>query len=890
MPGRSSLRATMVAALLTTAIGAVPAQAAPTITADRVEVRGGGAAPATLTVTRDPLGVTIRDASGRMILASTAPDTGGPQPVAAAADPQPLGANPLVPTQTRYAPVVFTVGAKARTEYPGGPWESNTLTGTEAGVRFAATRVTEAVADGGAAVLTLATDDPSGRVLRLRLEPAPDGAVRMTLRADPATLVTSIATSFASPDPTETFRGFGGRHNAIDQRGVSLLGYIQQQNLGAGYFGPGVAPVPGTGGETYMFPNGPTAAYSVSPSFVSSAGYGFLLERDDLHTWRMASDRADAWQVEVDGGALDARVVPGDARTAIARLTTVTGRQRVPPRWAVDPILDRSTIAFTGNATQYAQSVRDDLKQLKDRDIPIGAYRIEGAAQLSAEDLQEIVAELRARKIRPLVYFRPFVSQDSAGTEDSGVYDEAIAKGYVVKNALGQPYLFPGNFFGISALLDFTNPETVTWWTGRIRAALDAGAQGFMQDFGEQVLSDMVFADGRRGAELHNRYPAIFHAVTRKAVSDWERDHPERGDVWFFTRAGYTGLDGSAAHENGNFAGDGNTDFSRSSGLASQAPDMLNRGISGQYGFTTDIGGYFDFVSPETTKELLIRWTQWAVFSPYFRLHGSVNSGTHVPWNYDAQTVDLYRAFSRLRLRAAPLIHERFRAAARTGIPVAQPLWLAGADAPGAAKEDQEWMLGPDVLAAPVVTEGATTRDVTFPGGCWEHGETGERVDGPARRTIAAPLGSLPWFVRCGTAPLEAAAAREAGGCADRRRPASRITRVRLTRRTVALRGTATDTGCAARRGVRRTAVAIALEAGRRCRFLRPDGRLDRARDCRRATYLPARGATRFSFSKRVVVLPRGRYKLWSRSTDRSGNVERKAERAMRNFTRARVR
>ncbi|PTL60440.1 TIM-barrel domain-containing protein [Paraconexibacter algicola] len=859
-------------------LGAGPqtALAAPVIDDDRIAVTGLGPRPATLVVDRAPLRLTVREADGTVLLRSTAADGRGPTPVLALADPQPLGSNPLLPTATRYAPLVVTLGARLRTEWPAGPWEANTLTGTLAGTRVAATRVVAARAEGDGAALELATDDPGGTTVELRLLPAADGAVRMRVRAlGRAVPVAAVAASFASPDRDERFRGFGGRHNALDQRGQALLGWIQQQNLGAGPLGPGVAAVPGTGGDRYLFPNGPTAAYSVSPSFLSSRGYGFLLERDELSNWRMASDRPDAWQVEVDGSALDARVVPGDAPRAIAALTTVTGRQRVPPRWAVEPMLDRSTVAFTGNAAQYLRSVRDDLRRLAELDIPIGAYRIEGAAQLAPQDLRELVAELRRRGIRPIVYFRPFVSQDGAGTEQPEVYDEAIRRGLVVRNGLGQPYLFPGNFLGVSALLDFTNPETVRWWTARIHAALDAGAQGFMQDFGEQVLSDMVFHDGRRGDVLHNRYPELFHGVTRRALDSWERANPDRGPVWFFTRAGYLGLDGSARHEHGSFAGDGNTDFSRSSGLASQAPDMLNRGIAGQYGFTTDIGGYFDFVTPETTKELLLRWAQWAVFSPYFRLHGSINSGTHVPWNYDEETVARYRDLSRLRVRAAPLLHEQFRRAARTGRPVAAPLWLAAPDAPGAATADQEWMVGPDLLVAPVVTEGATTRQVPVPSGCWEHGETGERLDGPALRTVDAPLGRLPWFVRCGTAPLEAAAARERAGCRDRRAPASRITTVRLARGRVAVRGTATDPGCARRRGVRRVAVAVALETAGRCRFLTAAGRLERPRDCRRIAYLPATGTARFALDRRVRSLPAGRYRVWARATDRSGNVER---------------
>ncbi|MGH8458982.1 MAG: TIM-barrel domain-containing protein, partial [Nevskiales bacterium] len=239
-----------------------------------------------------------------------------------------------------------------------------------------------------------------------------------------------------------------------------------------------------------------------------------------------------------------------------------------------------------------------------------------------------------------------------------------------------------------------------------------------------------------------------------EAIDEWRAEHPGREDIWFFTRAGYAGLDGSARYEGANFAGDGNTDFSVSSGLAAQTPDMLNRAVGGAYGFTTDIGGYFDFVTPETSKELLIRWTEWAVLSPIMRLHGSVNAGTHMPWNYDAETLAIWKRYTELRYRVQPYLHKVWSEAYATGIPVTRPLWLAFPEDAQAAQQTQEWMLGDDVLVAPVVEEGATARAVYFPAGCWQHGETGHRYAGPASLQVPAPLDSLPYFLRCGTQPF----------------------------------------------------------------------------------------------------------------------------------------
>ncbi len=180
---------------------------------------------------------------------------------------------------------------------------------------------------------------------------------------------------------------------------------------------------------------------------------------------------------------------------------------------------------------------------------------------------------------------------------------------------------------------------------------------------------------------------------------------------------------------------------------------MLGRAVDGAYGFGTDIGGYFDMSTPPTTKELFLRWAEWAALSPIFRLHGSGLHGTHTPWSYDGQTVRVYAALSRLHLRAVPLIMRLWREAAVTGMPVTRPLWLADPGDLRARRQDQEWMLGPDLVVAPVVTQGAVVRSVLLPPGCWR-AETGGALRGGHSFRVRAGLTTLPYFTRCGTRPL----------------------------------------------------------------------------------------------------------------------------------------
>ncbi len=708
-------------------------------------------------IERRPFRLSVLDAAGETVLEHIAPPDASPFLILAAAEPAPLGAE-LPKSAALYAPLYYVVGLQLVPQIPAGPWEANVLTGAAAGVAYHATEVTDADLHHDRIELTLATNDPSGRLLKLKLSVAENGGLRVQVRPEPAEGVALMGTAF-SATADDAFRGFGGRHNALDQRGNDFLGWVMQQNAGAGMFQPIADLLPG-GGPQYLFPNGKTAAYYISPSFISQR-YAFLLERDELSRWRMgcAGDtasgcREDAWQVQVAAPALDFSVAIGQPADTIAALTELTGRHRPPPEWATGVLLDRSTIAFTQTPDQYAAQVRADLARIDELQIRASGYRIEGWFELAPELRRELIGEFKRRGIRTLSYFRAFAAPDTAGTEDPGTFTEAVSQGYVAKTLLGTPYIFGGNFFGPSVLIDYTHPPAVRWWKDRIRATLDEGADGFMQDFGEQTMGDMLFADGRTGLALHNRYPVLYHRATREAIDEWRAVHPGREDIWFFTRAGYAGLAGSPHYEGANFAGDGNTDYSVSSGLASQTPDMLNRAVSGAWGFTTDIGGYFDFVTPATTKELFIRWAQWAVLSPVMRVHGSVNAGTHMPWNYDAETLAIWRQLTALRYRAQPYIQARWQEAHATGMPITRPLWLAFPGDAEAALQSQAWMLGHDVLVAPVVEEGARARDVYFPAGCWQHAETGERYTGPAAQSVPAPLDSLPYFFRCGTAPF----------------------------------------------------------------------------------------------------------------------------------------
>ena len=743
---RSHLLAGATTALL--AAACAPGAAAEVEIGKRsIEVSVPGASA---TIERSPLRISFADARGRTVLRGLTGRAGASTVVPPV--PRPQFGSQGTPPPTLYAPLTFLVGEMQIDQFPTFQWVGNLQSVTEGGTEYGAVAVTKVDRRGDGARLEMSTSDPSGRRLIVDIGPGPGpGTIALDARPTNAGDVAAMGDSFASPQD-EAFRGFGGRHNSIDQSGREFYNWTQQENLSAPGLG-GPAPPDAPDPDLYLYPNGESAAYYVQSSFVSPDRYGFLLDRDELSHWRLASDRPDSWQVQSASRRLSYVVAPGTSHTAIRNLTAVTGRHRLPPDWALGPTLDRLVEFPEQPADDYAADVRDDLREMRKRNVDFRAYRIEGWQFLPKPFLKQTIAKLRRRGIKPMLYLRSFVGLDTIGTDSPRAYNVALRKGYVATRSDGTPFVFNSNFNAPGAQIDFTDPAAVRWWKGRVTRALELGAEGFMADFGEQVQVGMHFDNGATGWSMHNRIPILFLKATAQAVRAFERDNPGR-EIYYFNRAGYSGTPGSARFEFANFPGDETTDWSRSAGLASLTTDMLNRGIGGAYGFTTDIGGFYDVPYGPTSKELFLRWVEWAALSPTFRIHGSVAAGTHTPWSYDAQTLRIYKRMSRLHERAQPLISRLWARAEQTGMPIASPLWLRYPNDGNAAREDQQWMLGRNILVAPVVEEGEVNTTAYFPRGCWRTPDGEKEYVGPRSAYVSAGLGRLPYFVRCGTSPL----------------------------------------------------------------------------------------------------------------------------------------
>jgi alpha-D-xyloside xylohydrolase len=199
--------------------------------------------------------------------------------------------------------------------------------------------------------------------------------------------------------------------------------------------------------------------------------------------------------------------------------------------------------------------------------------------------------------------------------------------------------------------------------------------------------------------------------------------------------------------------------------LRQQVRAGSNIGLSGIPWWTTDIGGFFGGeVDTPYFRELIVRWFQYGVFCPLFRLHGWRNSslahpetsdptrgGPNEVWSFGERAYGIIRELLFLRERLRPYIIAQMKLASSKGAPPMRPLFFDFPDDPKAESVDDQFMFGPDLLVAPVLYPGESKRKVYLPGGTtWMDAWTGKKYKGGQEITATAPLEKIPLYLRAG--------------------------------------------------------------------------------------------------------------------------------------------
>ena len=354
--------------------------------------------------------------------------------------------------------------------------------------------------------------------------------------------------------------------------------------------------------------------------------------------------------------------------------------------------------------------------------------------------LDEKIKELNAKGVKVLGYINPFLAVEKP------LYKEASEKGYTVKNKDGEDYYVTITTFP-AAMIDLTNPDAWEWIKGVIKKnMIEFGLSGWMADFGEYLPTDCVLYSGEDPELVHNTWPARWAQVNREAVEEAGK----LGEIMFYTRAGY-----SATHKYSTmmWCGDNHTDFSIDFGLPSVIPAMLSLSVCG-YGVShSDVGGYTSFFNLKRSEELYMRWCEMNTFTPVLRGHEGLNPDLNAQFDASEAVLKHGAKMTQLHKALKPYIKDAVKENSEKGLAAIRPLFFHY-DEKEAFEEAYEFLLGRDILVAPVLKQGATERTVYLPKDNWVHIWSKKEYKG-GKVTVSAPLGEPPVFVRKGSSVLD---------------------------------------------------------------------------------------------------------------------------------------
>lgn len=555
--------------------------------------------------------------------------------------------------------------------------------------------------------------------------------------------------------PGEHVTGFGERFDALDFRGSTLDSMVFEQYKSQGAERKTYLPMP-------------------FAHVVGGSGWGFHV-RTSRRVWFDvgSSDETLLWIEAETGpdGAIDVARYEGTPPQVLDRFLADVGRPQELPSWVF-------RLWASGNEWNTQAEVMRQADAHRDHDIPVGSIVIEAWSDESTftawrgsqyepagrphrladftfppdgpwPDPRGMIDELHARGVRlvlwqiPLIKMRPHptgqVALDAAAAIREGVLiREPAADGTL------RPYRNRGWWFPLGLMPDLTDERAARWWTDRRRYLVEElGVDGFKTDGGEHAWGrELVYLDGSTGAESNNRFPVAYAAAYGELLRS-----AGKAPVTF-SRAGFTG---SQAH--GAFwAGDENSTWdafrwSLFAGLSASASGILYWGW--------DIAGFSGDVP---TPELYLRSTAAAAFVPVMQYHSEFNhhrlpSRDRTPWNIaerwsDPAVLDVFRRFAHVRERLVPYLVEEARRAIGTGTALMRPLYFDHPHDERVWDRPLQWLLGDDLLVAPVTEEGATTWDVYLPEGDWVDVWTGEEVEGGRVVTRDVPLDIIPVYCR----------------------------------------------------------------------------------------------------------------------------------------------
>lgn len=539
-------------------------------------------------------------------------------------------------------------------------------------------------------------------------------------------------------EPEEHVTGGGEQFSALDLRGRLFPIWTREQGVGRNKLTEvtRLADCSDGGGGDYH------TTFFPQPTFVSSRGYFAHLQNYEYSELDFREE--DYHELTLWSSAFS--LVLGDGRDyseLLRKLTGLLGRQPALPEWAMKGLW----LGVQGG-TRRALELRDRcvsggmdvsavwIQDWEGKRVTSFGKRLQWDWRWNREMYPGLDGVITADKAcRWMGYINPYL------VEGGVLFAEAKEHGYFVKRTDGSDYLFDFGEYDCG-VVDLTSDSAFEWYKNVIKTNLiGLGFRGWMADFGEYLPADAVCADGESGLTAHNRWPELWARCNREAVEEAGL----LGECVFFMRAGAAG---SQKYATLVWAGDQCVDWSEDDGLPSVITAALSLGMSGYGLHTCDAGGYTTLFHLKRDRELMLRWLEFACFTPIMRTHEGNRPDSNIQIYSDDEMIRDAARLTRMHTALLPYLRECVRENAEEGMPVMRPLFMAEPECAEAYKHElYSYMLGGDMVVCPVVEQGAFTRSVWLPAGEWVHLWSGETF-ARGSHTVGAPMGEPPVFYR----------------------------------------------------------------------------------------------------------------------------------------------
>ena len=479
------------------------------------------------------------------------------------------------------------------------------------------------------------------------------------------------------------------------------------------------------------------------PYFISDYGYAILFDDynkanlvlGDTITYTSATPRP-----------LSYYFINGDKtlQNVMENYTELVGRQDLPPFWALGYITSKY-----GYHNQ--QETLGAIDSLKTRGYPVDGIVLDlywygketdmGRLQWDPQqwpDHKQMLADLKAQGVNTVLITQPYINK--IGAIDN--YNMLSAEGMLAKDANGQTHDVT-TWVGEAGMFDVSNPKTQEWLWNWLKELTAEGVAGWWGDLGEPEVhpETIVHANGETASQFHNNYGNVWSKIIYDGL---RKDFPQMRPL-LMMRGGTTGLQNYSVFP-------WTTDVSRSwGGFQPQVKLMLSSGMSGLGYMSSDLGGFAVDPQNPIDEELYVRWVQMGAFTPTMRTHAQLKPE---PYHYPGSE-NILKEYIKMRYKWLPYNYTLAYENATKGWPLARPLNFNGEN-PNYRYywQEDEYLWGNNVLVAPVMEKGATSREVLFPKGTWiSWYDASKKYEGGTLEKISvdAPLEQLPLFVRQGS-------------------------------------------------------------------------------------------------------------------------------------------